>query len=141
MNNSYYKQPECEIELTEEILNNMDFSKVIYGERSHTGAMGYAGHVLLYVFDGKMIPYLARFYKDENVYILAMEAVEKNIEFFNLRRGGFGNGVLIKKDTSLSIELEKECLIYEHDQKKYQIYCSVFGILHTLSQNGLRRII
>jgi len=138
MNIECIEQPETVKKLTDEILKELDFSKVIYGDQSRTGAMGFAGHVLLYVFDCKMTPYLVTFYDDEVGYNLAREYVAKNIEFFDHYGGGMGNSVLFKKDSPITIDREKECLIYEKDGKKYRINCSVLGVFNTISNKMIR---
>jgi hypothetical protein len=95
--------------------------------------MGHAGHVLLYVFDGKMTPYLVTFNSDIEGYEVAHDAIENNIEMFGLRPGGMGNGLLFKKDTLFTIDRENKYLLYVKDSKNYQIDCSCRGLFMGIS--------
>jgi hypothetical protein len=129
---SYIKE-----KLTDIILENMNFSDVIYGERSGAGAMGLAGHALLYVFDGGMASYLT-LHDDGEGYDLASKIIWGNKEMFDWCPGCMGNGVFIKKDAPITIDQKKECLVYEKDGEKYPIYCSARGIFQNISRRSSR---
>lgn len=132
----YLESKKQVIKLTHELVAQIDFTKVIYGERTQSGGMGNAGGIILYVIEGKKLArYETNCFSDEPVWVATMNRIVDNEELFHLYAGGMGNGVFIKR----GIELENEedisedgrwnsHFIYTHKGVKHPIFSSVYGV-------------
>ena len=119
--------------LTLEILEGIDFKKVIYGERSQSGAMGNAGGIILYVIkDNKLTRYETNVSKDSKTTIEALKQITLNEELFDLFYGGMGNGVFIRKDIDLEIDAKNKCFWLKQNDQKYKIESSVPGVFRSV---------
>jgi predicted transcriptional regulator len=123
------------IQLTKDIIKDIDFKNVIYGERSQSGAMGNAGGIILYVLKNKeMTRYETNVNDDEETAIEALRQITLNEDLFDLYYGGMGNGVFIRKKVSLGLDDTENCFWYEDGKSKYKIKPSVKGVYIMTSQ-------
>ena len=128
------------VQLTIKLVEKIDFDKVIYGERSQSGAMGNAGGVIVDVLqNGKMTRYETNSHEHPKVAKAALLRIAENEDYFDTYAVGMGNGVFIKKGIVLvphEIKGEKErhnsYFTYEIDGKEYNIVCSVYGVFRGL---------
>ena len=98
----YTKKPKP---ITLEFIKSLDFDKVLYVERSQAGAMGFAGNAMLYVLnDGELTVY-QEILNDKNSkrWLKIQNYIADNEDKFDVFRGGFGNGALVKKNTNIEI--------------------------------------
>lgn len=121
--------------LTLEILEGIDFKKVIYGERSQSGAMGNAGGIILYVIkDNKLTRYETNVSKDSKTTIEALKQITLNEELFDLFYGGMGNGVFVKKKVKLEIDENDNCFWYIDGKFRHKIEPSNKGVFLGVSE-------
>jgi hypothetical protein len=123
--------------LTLEILKNIDFNDVIYGERTQEGAMGNAGGVIITLINKshKFIKYETNLFKDEVVALAALKQIAINNHFFNRYPLNVGNGAYIKRNITLEILDNEECFLYRRGPFIYKIDCSVYGVFRDLSKS------
>lgn len=119
--------------LNTDILKDIDFKNVIYGERSQSGAMGNAGGIILYVLKNKeMTRYETNVNDDEETAIEALRQITQNEDLFDLYAGGMGNGVFIRKDIDLEIDAKNKCFWLKQNDQKYKIESSVPGVFRSV---------
>lgn len=130
--------------LTEDLIKNYDFSKVIYGERAQSGAMGNSGGIVMYVIeDDVLVRYETSIRENEEVAILTYGYIAKNEKYFDIYQGGMGNGVFIMKGLELEIDEDNHSFWHRHDNNKFQIVTSqgIFtNVSKYISGNSSRRI-
>jgi len=118
------------IVITLENLDSINFDKVIYCEISPIGAMGNEGGILIYVLSDTdtLVTYETNEFKDKASFDATSERIHQNGECFTQYRGGFGNGVYIKKDVQLEIDEKYQCFWYHAQNTKLRINSSVQGV-------------
>lgn len=122
-------------ELNLDLLKDIEFKNVIYGERSQSGAMGNAGGIILYVIkDNKLTRYETNVSKDSKTAIEALKQITLNEDLFDLFYGGMGNGVFVKKKTKLEIDEKNNCFWYINKKSRFKIEPSNKGVFLGVSE-------
>jgi hypothetical protein len=116
--------------LTLDIVNDLDFGRVVYIEETHPGAMGNIGGVVLEVFDGGR---LARFETSLEIDKVAAAKIKDHREQFDYHYGGFGNEVYFRKRTTIIIDEQSHQFIFESDGRQYPFSSSVRGVFNRVA--------
>lgn len=121
--------------LTRKILDDIDFSNVVYVEITPLGAMGNSGGVMMYVYQkNQMVCYETNINEDEATYTAFEKKITHNKDKFLPYYGGMGNYVFINKESSIKADDEKKCFVFVDGQNKFQIDSSSRGVHMSVSE-------
>lgn len=135
----YTKKPKP---ITLEFIKSLDFDKVLYAERSQSGAMGVPGNAMLYALDNGELTLYQLVLNEENskLWLKIQNYIADNEDKFDVFRGGFGNGALVKKNADIEIVHIKDedkrhdsHFIFNTDNYACIVHSSVYGVFQNVA--------
>lgn len=135
----YTKKPKP---ITLAFIKSLDFDKVLYAERSQSGAMGVPGNAMLYALDNGELTLYQLVLNEENskLWLKIQNYIADNEDKFDVFRGGFGNGALVKKNTNIEIVHIKDedkrhdsHFIFNTNNYACIVHSSVYGVFQNVA--------
>lgn len=129
--------------LTLKFAKSLDFNKVIYAERSHSGAMGIPGNTMLYVLDDEKLAFYQLILSDSNSeeWFEIQGIIDDNRDKFDFVPGGMGNAVFIKKHSDIEtvrindIQTSGDShLILSYGDIACIVHSSVYGVFDSIDR-------